>query len=141
MGDHETEGHELLKAQINEDRDLENNHEQKNSAQTEEDVEHQREEVDGEEKPELEYAGQGTSDERVRGTFDRDEDQIGRKDTYSSPKEEFEEDHGQNEEEKTWDEIEREFEEEQETEEEEEGEEEEGDLEETDDAETETLES
>merc|ERR1711879_1067553 len=75
---------------------------------------------DIEEKPELEYAGQGKSDDRVRGTFDRDEDQVGRRDTYSSPKEEFEEDHGQNEEEKTWDEIEREFEEEQEEEQEEE---------------------
>merc|ERR1712217_575961 len=68
------------------------------------------------EKPALEYAGQGTSDERIRGSFDRDEDQIGRHDSYSSPKEDFEEDHGQNEEEKTWDEIEREFEEETESE-------------------------
>merc|ERR1712217_826667 len=68
------------------------------------------------EKPALEYAGQGTSDERIRGSFDRDEDQIGRHDSYTSPKEDFEEDHGQNEEEKTWDEIEQEFEEEEEEE-------------------------
>merc|ERR1711972_318140 len=95
--DHETEGHELLKAQINEDRDLENNHEQKNSAQTEEDVEHQREEVDGEEKPELEYAGQGTADERARGTFDRDENVEGRHDVFESPQEIHEEpDHDDN---------------------------------------------
>merc|ERR1719295_1317049 len=40
---------DALVADINEDRDLEDEHEQKNSAQTEE-------EVDGEEKPELEYA-------------------------------------------------------------------------------------
>jgi len=41
---------------------------------------------------ELDYAGQGTADERVRGTFERDEEEIGqRHDTFSSP---FEGDEG-----------------------------------------------
>ena len=88
---------DALVANINENRDLENNHEQKNSAHTEEDVEHQREEVDGEEKPELEYAGQGTADERARGTFDRDENVEGRHDVFESPQEIHEEpDHDDN---------------------------------------------
>merc|ERR1719334_386672 len=47
--------------------------------------------VGDEEKPELEYAGQGTGDERVRGTFDRDESIEGRHDVFESPQEIHEE--------------------------------------------------
>merc|ERR1719433_1507838 len=47
--------------------------------------------VGDEEKPELEYAGQGTGDERARGTFDRDETVEGRHDVFESPQEIHEE--------------------------------------------------
>merc|ERR1711973_703662 len=90
------------------------------NSKTEENTEHQREEVDGEEKPELEYAGQGTADERARGTFDRDDNVEGRHDVFESPQEIHEEpdhDDNRNEDEKTWDEIEREMADDEETEE------------------------
>merc|ERR1719414_160987 len=39
------------------------------------------------------YAGQGASDERARGSFDRDESIDGRHDVFESPQEVHEEDH------------------------------------------------
>jgi len=81
--DHETEGHDLV-ALINEDRDMESVHEQKGDEVTDDDV------AEGE-KPELDYVGQGTGDERARGTFDRDESIEGRHDVFESPQEIHEE--------------------------------------------------
>merc|ERR1712173_393223 len=81
--DHETEGHDLV-ALINEDRDMESVHEQKGDEMTDDDV------AEGE-KPELDYVGQGTGDERARGTFDRDESIEGRHDVFESPQEIHEE--------------------------------------------------
>merc|ERR1719216_795825 len=78
---------DVVKSHINLDRDPESVHEQKGDEMTDDDVA----EEDIEEKPELEYAGQGTSDERVRGTFDRDESIEGRHDVFESPQEIHEE--------------------------------------------------
>merc|ERR1711879_434174 len=81
--DHETEGHDLV-ALINEDRDMESVHEVEDDEMTDDDV------AEGE-KPELDYVGQGTGDERARGTFDRDESIEGRHDVFESPQEIHEE--------------------------------------------------
>merc|ERR1719433_2322035 len=104
--------------------------------------------VGDEEKPELEYAGQGTGDERARGTFDRDESIEGRHDVFESPQEIHEEpDHdglhdeeGEEEEEEEEEEDTVDIEEEEETEDLVDDEEEEETEETVDDEETENLE-
>merc|ERR550525_1218631 len=78
----------MLQPQINEDRDMENSHEQKQN-----DDELVEEETETEEKPQLDYVGQGSSDERARGSFDRDESIDGRHDVYDTPAEDHVEDH------------------------------------------------
>merc|ERR1719242_859200 len=76
---------DIVKSHINEDRDMENSHDQK---QNDEEL---VEETETEEKPQLDYVGQGASDERARGSFDRDESVEGRHDVFESPQEIHEE--------------------------------------------------
>merc|ERR1719427_967924 len=94
--EHEEEEHDLFQNKVIDEEDAEravgeHDHEIDEEDTEDEAVDAEDEAADTEdeavaEKPELDYAGQGTSDERARGSFDRDEEEIGKRhDTFSSP--------------------------------------------------------